>query len=130
MNKILLDSSVIIDFLRIRDKKSTIFYKVANGNHKLFVSIITHAELYAGKSVWETKIARDELESLFSKIQIINLNEELSKKAGEIKAKYGIDLLDAIIAATALVHKLDFATLNIKDFASIERLKLYSPHRF
>jgi predicted nucleic acid-binding protein len=38
-----------------------------------------------------------------------------------IKAKHGTNLLDAIIAATALTYELDHVTLNIKDF---EKLKV------
>lgn len=80
MNKILLDSSILVDFLRVKDKKSTSFYKLVNKPYQLYISIVTHSELYAGKSVWEKKTARDELETLLSRMRIINLDEALSKK--------------------------------------------------
>ena len=124
MNSILLDSSVIVDFLRVKDKKSTLFYNFVLQKYQIYISIITHSELFAGKSVWQTQRARNELEALFSKMQILNLDEKISEKAGYIKAAYNINLLDAIIAATALVNKLQFATLNTKDFANIKGLKL------
>lgn len=33
-------------------------------------------------------------------------------------------IIDSIIAATALIHQLTLATLNIKDFKNIKRIKL------
>ncbi|MBI3289989.1 type II toxin-antitoxin system VapC family toxin [Candidatus Microgenomates bacterium] len=125
MNKILLDTSIIIDHIRQRDKSDTILDRLGKENFELLVSIITHTESYSGKSVWEEKVARVALEKVFSDIQILPLTEDISEKAGEIRANYGTSLADAIIAATALEHNLTLATLNIKDFKNIRGLKLF-----
>ena len=124
MNKFLVDTSVIIDFLRRQDKQKSLYYKLAT--EELFVSIITHTELFSGKSVWESKTAEDELEDLFSDITVLPLNSEISKKAGEIKAKYEVDLFDAIVASTSILNNLELVTLNVKDFKSIPNLKIYT----
>ena len=124
MNKILLDSSIIVDFLRIKDKKSTLLHKFVSRNYQLAISIITHAELYSGKSIWEIKSVGDALGTILSEIQILPLDENLSKKAGEIRARYGTELLDAIIAATAISKELHLATLNVKDFEKIDGINL------
>lgn len=126
MAKILLDTSIIIDFLRRKDKEQTTLYHLGKDKQELYVSIITHAESYAGKSVWERKDARSVLKTLFSGIKILPLQEDTSEKAGKISAKYGIEIVDAIIAATAINHKLTLATLNIKDFQKIKELKLFN----
>ena len=123
MNKFLVDASVIIDFLRKKDKLKSLYYKLAS--EELFVSIITHTELFSGKSVWESKTAKSELESLFSDVTILPLSSEISKKAGQIKATCKIDLIDSIIAATSVINNLELATLNIKDFKPIPNLKIY-----
>lgn len=125
MTKILIDTSVIIDFLRRKDKENSLLFTLAQDKRQLYVSIITHTELYAGKSVWEKKEAAKDLEMLFSGVEILPLGEEISKKAGEIKARHAINLLDAIIAATALSSGLDLATLNTKDFKKIDGLTLF-----
>lgn len=122
MKRVLLDTSIIIDFIRRRDKEKTTLANLLKENYLLAVSIITHTELYAGKSVWEKENAREELEVLFSGMQILNMDEEVSEAAGKIRAKHQINLLDAIIAATALVSGLPLATLNIKDFKKIKDL--------
>lgn len=86
-------------------------------------SFITHSELYAGSSVWEKNVAREELEILLSGMEILPINIEISKKAGEIRAKCGVDLFDAIIAATAIINNFPLSTKNIKHFEKIKEIK-------
>lgn len=123
MRKILLDTSIIIDFLRRNDKEKTLLFQLAK--EELYLSIITHTELYAGKSVWKNKQALAELEDLFSGMKIIRLDENISKRAGFTKSESkNTSLIDCIIASTAIYYNLELATLNIKDFSSIKKLKL------
>lgn len=126
MSKLLLDSSLIIDLLRRKNKEESLLYQLLE-QHNLYISIIVYAELYSGKSVWEHKDAGKELEDILQNIGIIPLDKIVSKKAGNIRAKEGVALLDAIIAATAISHKLDLATLNVKDFEKIKGIKLFLP---
>lgn len=123
--KLLLDASVIIDFLRSKNKNKSILADLARANEDLYISIITHTELYAGKSVWASKEAREELEAIFSGLTVISEDIQISQKAGEIRAESGIDLIDAIIAATALVRKLEVVTLNTKDFKKVKSLNVH-----
>lgn len=124
MKKILLDTSVLIDFLRRKDKSDAILSKISSND--FYISIVTHTELYGGKSVWEKKEARRQLDKLLSIIKVLPLITEISQIAGKIKA-YNNDrtILDCIIAATAIYHKLDLATLNTKDFEKIRGIKLW-----
>lgn len=125
MNSILLDSSVIVDFLRVENKETTLFKKLVETVNNLYISILGHTELFAGKSIWENPGAREDLENLLSEIEILNIDEDLSKAAGEIRARYNIHIVDAIIAATAIKHKLKLATLNVKDFDKIRGVKIF-----
>lgn len=120
--RVLIDTSIIIDFLRQKEKSKTVLFHLSK--YELFASILTHAESYAGKSIWEKENAKEMLEKVFSNIKIISLDENLSKKAGEISARYNIEIVDAIIATTAILSKMNLATLNIKDFAKIKNLRL------
>ena len=124
MSKILVDTSVIIDFLRRKDKEQTLFYSLSEED--LYISIVTHTELYAGKSVWENKKKKEALEDVLSGVTILPLNEVVSQKAGCFKTKYlTTSLLDCIIAATAEKDDFTLVTINIKDFENIEEIKLY-----
>lgn len=123
MQKFLLDTSIVIDSLRRKDKENSLLYEIVNND--LYISIVTHTELYSGKSIWENKEAKKELEKFFSIVTILPLIEEISKQAGKIKAyNHDRSILDCVIAATAISHKLKLATLNIKDFEKIKGLKL------
>ena len=123
--KLLLDSSVIIDFLRIKDKSSSLFYKCTLEDSKFLTSIVTHTELYSGKSVWENKEAYGELGIIFENVEIVSLTREISVYAGEIRAKYDLDLIDAIIASTAIQLKIPLVTFNIKHFSRVKNLSLF-----
>ena len=124
MRKLLVDTSVIIDFLRRKDKEKTLLYKLSNND--LYASMVTHTELYSGVSVWEKKEAKEELEELFSGITLLPLTNEVSQEAGHIKAQsHDSSILDCIIAATALHHDLDIVTLNKKDFEKIKGIYLW-----
>lgn len=123
MKNILIDTSVIIDFLRRKDKEQTLLYGLTE--ETLYISIISHAELYAGKSIWEKSDVKKALEKTLSKIPILNIETGISIKAGHIKAyHHNNSLVDCIIAATAITNNLELATLNVKDFKPIKELML------
>ena len=123
--KVLVDTSLFIDFLRRKDKRESAFYSLVLAKHTLLVSIITHTELFAGKSVWENKDAKKELDKLLTGLKIIPLTENISKLAGKIRAKNEINVIDAIIAATSIENGLPLVTLNTKDFSKIPDIKLF-----
>lgn len=122
--RILIDTSVIIDFLRQKNKEKSDLYRLVFEKNQIYISIFTHTELYAGKSVWENKVAKEDLEKILSGLKIISFSSEQSLLAGEIRAKYNIDLVDAIIAATCIIEKLPLLTFNKKHFKNIKNLKL------
>lgn len=124
MRRLLLDTSVIVDFLRRKDKEDSIFYKISE--EELYISIISHTELFSGKSIWEKQEPRDNLSKIFEGIRIIPLTEDISEQAGYIHAHHqSSSLIDSIIAATALTSDCVLVTLNIKDFENVEELSLY-----
>ncbi len=125
MKGVLVDTSIIIDFLRQKDKNITIYISVEQSQIPLYASIITHTECFSGKSIWDKKEAYAALRLLFADIKILPLEEEISEKAGKIRAVYGRNISDAIIAATTLHHNLNLATLNIKDFEKINGINFF-----
>lgn len=125
MKKVLLDTSVIIDFVRRKDKENTLLFNLSKKGYKLHISILTHTELYSGKNVWRSTEAEQDLEKLFYGIRILPLETEISKKAGKIRVQNSTTIIDAIIAGTAINHGLSLVTLNLKDFENIEEISLY-----
>jgi len=124
MEKVLVDTSVLIEFLRIKTKK-TIYEKILARGWRPVVSFITPAELWAGKSVWEDKKNAKSLKSLLSGVEIIFPTFATLKLSGKLRAKYNkISLLDIFIAVAAIEQGLQLITLNTKDFEKIEELEI------
>lgn len=123
MKKILIDTSVLIEFLRVK-KKKTLYEEILAGKRQPVVSFITPAELWADKSAWESKSKTKLLETLLAGIEIIFPTLSTLKLSGRLRAKHQISLLDAFVAAYAIEKKLPLATLNVKDFKGIKELEL------
>jgi tRNA(fMet)-specific endonuclease VapC len=126
---VVLDTNIIIDHLRLQDKQTdSKLMAIARSKPKevLAISMITVQELYEGRS---TKDAQKEqyLLATISPLKILPYNYETVKLAGEIARalERPIELADAGIAATAILNGSTLFTLNIKDFAGIEGLRLH-----
>lgn len=124
MKKILIDTSALVEFLRLK-KKETLYEKILIERWQPVVSFITPAELWAGKSVWESTSKAQWLENLLSAVEIVFPSLSTLRLSGKLRAKYQISLLDAFIAACAIEKKLPLATLNLKDFKKIKEVKIF-----
>ena len=80
---------------------------------------------YTLEKVFGSKKKQEKLREILSGIGVMPLDRNIAEQAGKIRAHYGVSLLDAVIAATALLHKIELATLNIKDFRNIHGLTLF-----
>ena len=47
---ILLDTSVLIDMFRMKDKTATFFYRLSKDNNDFSISILTHYEIFRGSN--------------------------------------------------------------------------------
>ena len=122
---ILLDTSVLIEMFRVRDKTATFFYRLSNDNNDFAISILTHYEIFRGSNgvqdiFWTNflksiKVIPFDLMSSNGAIGIYKLLKAQNKM---------IDIADLLIASTAIAHNLDFATLNIKHFSKIPNLHI------
>lgn len=123
MKKVLVDTSVLVEFLRIKEK--TVYREVLSKGWRPVVSFITPAELWAGRSAWEDKGKTKALEKLLSAIEIVFPQASTLKLSGKLRAHYQISLLDAFIAACAIEEKLPLFTLNLRDFKKIKGVNLF-----
>src|SRR3712207_5802268 len=95
MKQVLIDSSIIIDYLRPEDKENTLLVQLIKKELQLAISIMTYFEGFAGKSVWEKKQAREDIEKLFSGMEIMGLDATIARKAGELRARHGPNSVNA-----------------------------------
>jgi len=122
--RILVDTSILIDFFRKKNKKKTHFFKLQE-DYELFVSTVTEFEFLAG--VKEDK--RNSLELFFKNLNIITFDSiaaiTASKIYRDLKSRNQIiEFRDIFIGATALANSLALSTLNKAHFQRIAGLEL------
>lgn len=67
------------------------------------------------------------LEELFAELTVLYPTTEIFQIATELRQQRSVSVSDALIASTALHHKLILATHNTRDFDWIESLSLVHP---
>lgn len=121
---ICLDTSILIDYYRKKNKSKTKFVKLSD-KFNFSISVIVKFEIQVGikpnqQSFWN---------EVFQKVNILPLKERDIEIASQIMKRLKsqnkiIGLKDILIGATAVSHELRLSTLNRKDFERIENLKL------
>jgi toxin FitB len=110
---VLVDTDVFVDHLRGAAA-------LVPGKHRLHYSVVTRAELFAGTS------ATDLVTRLLASFRELAVDRPIAERAGRIKRETGVRMPDALIAATALEHRLSIATRNSRDFQAVRGLRLRS----
>jgi len=121
---ILCDTDIFIEALKNNSRAIESLRKI--GFENIALSAITLMELYFGA------VSKQELTKIKNRMQqlrIIHINKEISEAATKLIEKYakshGLHIPDALIAATAICHRMELLTYNIKDFKFIESVRLY-----
>jgi hypothetical protein len=122
---ILCDTNVIIEVLK---KNSSVIQAIEKiGIEKIAVSVITVMELYYG-AVNKTELKK--IKRHLSSIKIFQIKEQISTVASDLIEQYakshGLQIPDALIAATSIYHGIQLYTNNTKDFIYIEKIKLWA----
>ncbi len=127
MDEILFDTSIIIDHLRGVSAASDLMLKVQNGEIIGSISVITEAELFAGRDMEDEGKERFviDLLDLFTKISV---DSHISRIAGSFRRKHNVLLPDCIIAATAFTQGYKLLTKNVKDFEKIKEIRAEAPY--
>lgn len=112
---LLVDTDVWIDHLRGahplgRPTAGTISY-----------SVITRSELFAGR----TNEAR--VDDFLAPFREIAVDRSIAERAGRLRRGSALRTPDALIAATAIEHRLALVTRNRRDFRDIPGLQLRDP---
>ena len=122
-NKVLIDTSIVIQYLRTKKKAESQFIKLFQKND-LYISVIAIFELYNGATDASKK---NDIMAVCNVVEILDFDLSSAKLASEIfrnlRAKNKlIEFRDILIAATALSNNLPIATLNKKHFDRIKNL--------
>jgi len=127
MARQLLDTDILIDFLRGRAAAWSLMANMHAGGETPLISTVSIAELFAGTRRGEEE-ATERLLSVLDKVQV---SEAIARHAGDFLRVYqrshGLELGDALVAATALVAGATLITRNVKHYPmpQVEVLRPY-----
>ena len=109
----LFDTNILIDLFSGRSEAKLAIETWPPQNA---ISLITWMELMVGAKKYHqesrTRVA-------LGAFNVIGVSQDIAERSVSIRQEYGMKLPDAIILATAQIHRLTLVTRNTKDFAEI-----------
>jgi predicted nucleic acid-binding protein len=122
---ILVDTDVLIAHLRgVEAAREWLIAARRRAGGRLTASVVTATEVLGGMRAAE----RADVARLVSTLRLQPVSEVVARRAGELMRQYrsshtGIGLGDYLVAASAQVHGLELATLNVKHFPMFKGLR-------
>jgi predicted nucleic acid-binding protein len=126
--QLLLDTSVLIDALRLRHRRRELLAELVQAGYTLATSAQNIAEVYAGMRPDEAQ----RTEALLSVLDCYNLTGTSGRRAGALKQQWArkghtLTLADMMVAVIALERGCTLMTDNLKDFPMEELDKFDLP---
>jgi predicted nucleic acid-binding protein len=124
MDKIVVDTDVLIDYLRTGSGLLPYLLSAAStGTATVYCPTIVILEIFSGQSAAKTEPA---IEELLASFRIVSLDENIAKIAGRLRRdnRLQIGSPDLITAATALSLDAPLAIHNARHFSPIPGLKI------
>lgn len=115
-NRLFVDTNVLLYFLMGHEEVVELI-----SDKDLTISFITELEILSFPKL--TKGAEYQIKELLSTCTIIELKQDVKDQTIELRKKYKLKLPDAIIAASAYLHKLPLMTSD-KDFQELEGMNI------
>ena len=112
--ELLVDTDVLIDHLRGERR-------LRSEGRRLGVSVVSRCELFAGRD--EPTVLRSLLRAMIE----LPIDAAIAELAGVTRRETGIATPDALIAATALIHRLPLMTRNRRHFQPVSGLQVLAP---
>lgn len=118
----LIDTNILIEYTSnsLPNNAKTFISKIVD--EEFNISVINKIEILSHNT------AGQNIEHFIHLANVIPLNEKVIDKTIELRKKYRSKLPDAVIAASAIIHKKSLITRNIKDFEKFTELEVKNPH--
>ncbi len=127
MKAVLVDSDILIEVSRARNRPIVAAWsELSRSEAAVLCSPISIAELWHGARPNEYTVLRD----LFQAMITIPIDAEIGEKAGEFlrifSKSHRVELGDALIAATVVIHNVELWTRNRRHYP-MKGLAFYQP---
>ncbi|MBI3559782.1 type II toxin-antitoxin system VapC family toxin [Candidatus Gottesmanbacteria bacterium] len=125
MTKVVVDTNIIIDYLRIGNEVfQRLVAQQAEQTIELYLSSMSVLELFAGKS---SRRDSTKLLQCIAPCTVLPMNQDVARFAGELKRdnNLSIAIADLVIAASALSINAQLATRNKRHYQGIPKLRFY-----
>lgn len=121
---ILVDTNVLIEHVRGNEAARDWLVERRRQSGRLATSAVCVAELTGGMRTAERRI----IDRLLGVVDVLEVTELVARRAGELMRTYrrshrSIGVAHHLIAATAQIHGLELATLNVRHFPMFEGLE-------
>ena len=128
MKRFLIDTDVIIDHLRGKEKARSYLRQIKSEHSNVLYSVITKAELYSGVQPKE----EEKMTRLLNSMEEIRVDGEIAIAAGRYRksffSSHGLLLPDALIASSAKNVGAILVTLNKKHYP-MRDIEILVPYR-
>lgn len=114
----LFDSNILIRL----SKQEPEVVAFVNSCSRKFISVVTYMEVLGYP--FATKTEENFVKKLLNLFELTHIDQDIADHTVKIRKKHKIKLPDAIIAATAQVHRCKLVTANVKDFKTIKSLQI------
>jgi predicted nucleic acid-binding protein len=123
VSRLLVDTSVLIDHLRGDPRAASLLVDAVRRGDELWSVTVVRTEILAGMRSGEQSATR----LLLDQIHWQDVTIEIADRAGDLARRYlrshpGVDTVDYLVAASALVLGAEVTTRNVKHFPMFPHL--------
>ena len=122
---IFVDTNIIVDCLR--NYSPAVDYIESLMENEVLFSAITESELLAGRENNDAQ-KREALLHFLHGWRKVEVTNAIAVRAGDMSRMCGLDIPDAIIAASALLSNSMLVTRNVKHFQKVKELRIERPY--
>jgi predicted nucleic acid-binding protein len=120
----LADTSVLVDYLRGVEPARDLLRSALEREEVVSASVLTRIELSIGMRAAERRAT----DALVGALRWLTVDARITEQADALARRYapghsGIDAVDYCVAASALVHRLELWTLNVRHFPMFDGLR-------